>query len=89
MSTTGTPARPRAVPKPRVRVAAGTMSYGQRPWPGIHEPHCYYCSWAYRGRWPFGRMEVKYANSACPVYAHSRPSSGGDDEATVASIPAT
>lgn len=72
MSTTGTPARPRAV-KARSAGTRGTLNPGRRPWPGITGPPCYYCSWAYRGRWPFGRMEVKFANAACPVYAHSRP----------------
>ena len=45
----------------------------QRPWPGIWSsdgwPTCYHCSWAWRGE--TGRMEIKYLNAACPIYAHS------------------
>lgn len=48
----------------------GSLSPGNRPWPGITGPDCWYCSWAYRGPWPFGRMEIKYLNSFCLVRAH-------------------
>lgn len=62
-------------PGPRMRTRApqsgvGGMSPGNRPWPGITEPDCYECSWAYRGRWPFGRMEIKYLNAMCRQRAH-------------------
>ena len=57
-------------PRPTRTTSAGT---GRRPWPGITSangrPDCYYCSWAWRGE--LGRMEVKFANAACPTYAHS------------------
>ena len=67
---------PFAGPRARVRAAAGTMSYGQRPWPGITEPDCHYCSWAYRGRWPFGRMEVKFVNGMCGKHWRMVPAVG-------------
>ena len=56
--------------KPR-SAGTGTLSSGNRPWPGIwgdRRADCS-CSWAWRGE--AGRMEVKFANAACPVYAHS------------------
>ena len=65
----------RVVSKPR-SAGRGSMDPGSRPWPGITEPWCEYCSWAYRGHWPFGQMEVKYLNSMCPRHRLSR----GSDE---------
>ena len=55
------------ISKPR-SAGTGSLSPGQRPWPGIWSssghPDCEYCSWAWRGE--AGRMEVKYMNTMCP-----------------------
>lgn len=67
---------PFAGPRAKVRKArsagTGTLRTGNRPWPGIagdRRADCS-CPWAWRGE--KNRMEVKFANAACPVYAHSR-----------------
>lgn len=52
----------------RVRQTTAGLDPGIRPWPGITAPRCEFCSWAYRGRWPLGRMEVKFVNGMCSTH---------------------
>jgi hypothetical protein len=37
-------------------------------WPGITEPRCESCSWAWRG----GRMEIKIISRSCPAHRRWR-----------------
>ena len=69
----------KVVSRPR-SAGRGSLDPGQRPWPGIAGPWCEYCSWAYRGWWPSGRMEVKFLNAMCPRHRMPIPYLPGEED---------
>jgi hypothetical protein len=61
-------ARPRTAPRRAEPGTRETQYSGRLPsaWPGITEPRCELCTWAFFG----GTYQIKYINRAC--MAHSR-----------------